>query len=46
MIKGGGDRRVKWIWGYVIWPESGVVLEEWRSAVIVPLYKGKREELM
>ena len=23
--------------------ESGVVPEDWRSAVIVPLYKGKRE---
>ena len=23
--------------------ESGVVSEDWRSAVIVPLYKGKRE---
>ena len=23
--------------------ESGVVLEDWRSAVIVPLYKGKGE---
>ena len=23
--------------------ESGVLPEEWRSAVIVPLYKGKRE---
>ena len=23
--------------------ESGIVLEDWRSAVIVPLYKGKEE---
>ena len=23
--------------------ESGVVLEDWRSALIVPLYKGKEE---
>ena len=25
--------------------ESGVVPEEWRSAVIVPLYKGKGERM-
>ena len=25
--------------------ESGVVLEDWRSTVIVPLYKGKGEKL-
>ena len=24
--------------------ESGAVLEEWRSAVIIPLYKGKEEK--
>ena len=29
--------------GYVIWPVSGVVHEDWRYAVIVPLYKGKGE---
>ena len=44
MIKGGGDRVVDWIWSLcnmVI--ESGVVSEDWRSAVIIPLYKGKGE---
>ena len=44
MIKGGGDRVVDWIWrlcnmGF----ESGGVLEDWSSAVIIPLYKGKGE---
>ena len=44
MIKGGGDRVVDWIWrlcnmGF----ESGIVLEDWKSAVIVPLHKGKGE---
>ena len=36
MIKGGDHRVVDWIW-------SGVVAEDWRSAVIIPLYKGKGE---
>ena len=26
-----------------MWPSDVVVLEDWRSAVIVPLYKGKEE---
>ena len=44
IIKGGGNRVVKWIWrlcNMVL--ESGVMPEEWRSAVIVPLYMGKGE---
>ena len=41
MIKGGSDRVLDWIWrlcnmAFV----SGVVPEDWRSAMIVPLYKG------
>ena len=39
MIKGGGDRVVDWIWRLDF--ERGVVPEDWRSAVIIPLYKGK-----
>ena len=42
MIKGGGERVVDWIWRLCNMAfESGVVLENWRSAVIVPLYMGK-----
>ena len=41
MIKGGDDRVGNWIWRlYNMAFESWVVLEDWRSAVIVPLYKG------
>ena len=44
MIKGGGDRVVDWIWKLCNMAlESGFVLENWRSAMIVPLYKGKGE---
>ena len=44
MIKGGGDSVVDWIWRMCnIAFESGVVPGDWRSAVIVPLYKGKGE---
>ena len=44
MIKGGTERVMDQIWrlcnmGF----ENGVVPENWRSAVIVPLYKGKGE---
>ena len=39
MIEGGGDMAVDWIWSNMAF-ESGVVPEDWRSAVIVPLYKG------
>ena len=39
MIKGGGDRVVDWIWRLCSMAfESGVLPEDWRSAVIVPLY--------
>ena len=38
IIKGGGDRVVDWIWRLCNMPfKSGVVPEDWRSAVIVPL---------
>ena len=44
MIKCGGDRMVDWIWRlYNMAFESGVVSEDWRFAVIVPLYKVKGE---
>ena len=44
MIKGGGDKVVDWIWKlYNITFEHGVVPENWGSAVIFPLYKGKGE---
>ena len=42
MVKGGGDMVVDWIWRlFNMAFESGVVPEDWRSAVIVPLYKSK-----
>ena len=42
MIKGGGDRVVDWIWRICNMAfENGVVPEDWRYAVIVPLYKDK-----
>ena len=44
MIEGGGDRLVEWVWRICNMAfESGVVPEDWRSAVIVLLYKGKGE---
>ena len=44
MIKGGGNSMVDWIWRPSnIAFESGVVPEDWRSAVVIPLYKGKGE---
>ena len=44
MIKSGGDRVVDWILRLCTMAfESGVVPEDWRSVVIVPLYKGKGE---
>ena len=45
--KGERGRVVDWIWRlYNMFFERGVVPEDWRSAVIVPLYKGigKRKE--
>ena len=44
MLKGGVDRVVDWTWRLCNMAfESFVVPEDWISAVIVPLYKGKRE---
>ena len=44
MITGGGDRVLDWIWRlYNMAFESKAVPEDWRSVVIVPVYKGKRE---
>ena len=41
-FKGGSDRVVDWIWRmFNMAFESGVVLDDWRFSVIVPLYKGK-----
>ena len=44
MIKGGGDRMVDLIWKLCNMAfEIGVVPEDWRSDVIVPLCRGKGE---
>ena len=44
LIKGGGERVVDWIWRLCnMTLESGVVSGDWRSKVIVPLYKGTGE---
>ena len=44
IIKGGGKRAVDWIWRVCnIAIKSGFVPEDWRSIVIVSLYKGKEE---
>ena len=44
MIKGGCDRVVDWIWRLCNMAfENGVLPEDCRTAVIVPLYKGKGE---
>ena len=44
MVKGGGDVVADWIWKLCNMTfESGVVSEDVRSAVIVPLYKSKGE---
>ena len=43
MIKGGGDRLVDWIWrlcNMAFESVLGIMPEDWRFAVIVPLYKG------
>ena len=46
MIKGGGDRVVDWIWRLCNMTfESGVMPEDWRSVMIVLLYKGKGERI-
>ena len=42
MIKGRNDRVVEWIWSLCSMTyEIGVLLEDWRSDVIIPPYKGK-----
>ena len=47
MIKRGTDRVVDWIWRLRNMAfESEVVPEDWRSAMIVPLYKGKVERII
>ena len=44
MIKRESDSVVDWIWRLCNRAfENGVVPEDWRSAVIVPLHKGKGE---
>ena len=44
MIKGSGDRVVVWIWRLCNVPfEIGVVPDDWTSAVIVPLNRGRGE---
>ena len=44
MIKGVVNRVVDWIWRLCNMVfECGVVLEDWRSTVILPLCKGKGE---
>ena len=40
MIKGGGSQLVDWIWILCKGFKTGVGPEDWRFAVIVPLYKG------
>ena len=45
MIKGGGNRVADLIWRLCNMAfDSGFVPEDWRSAVIVPLYKDKEEK--
>ena len=44
IINGGGNKVVDWIWKLCNMTfESIAVIEDWRSAVIVPLCKGKGE---
>ena len=46
IIKGRGDRVVDWISSLRNMAfESGIVFEDWRSALIIPLYKGKGSDL-
>ena len=46
MTKGGSDMVVDWIWRmYNMAFESGVVPEDWRSAVIVPCTRVKEREM-
>ena len=42
MIKGRSERVMEWIWSvFNIAFESGVLPEDWRSAMNISLYKGK-----
>ena len=44
MVKGGGGMKVEWIWRVSNMAfESCVVSENWRSVVVVSLYKSKGE---
>ena len=46
LVKGSGDMAMGCIWSLCnITLESGVVHEDWGSAVIVLLYKGKWEKI-
>ena len=45
MIKGGDDRVVDWIWRLCNMTFESFVPEDWKFAVIVPLYKGKVKEI-
>ncbi len=42
MLKYGGEIVMRWVWIVcrLAW-EGGSVSEDWKSVVIVPLYKGK-----
>ena len=41
MTKGGDNSVVDWIWRLCNVFESGVVPEDWKSNMIIPLYNGK-----
>ena len=41
-----GNRVVDWIWRLCNMVFESDVLEDWRSAMIVSLYKGKEEKTM
>ena len=43
MVKAGGGWVMDWIWRLCNMALENVVLEDWRSTLIVPLYKGKGE---
>ena len=46
MIIGGGGRVIDWIWSlFNIAFESDDMLEDWKSAMIFPLCKGKGERI-
>ena len=46
MIEGGGNRVVNWIWKLCNMAfENSVLPEDWRSAVIVSMYKKGKDNL-